>query len=116
MNITGLYRVQVSDKYRFLPQRFNWKPFFLILAYEYVADSEISQQSAASEDDLLDTDQDDQRVFSPPPRVNTPRLSSSQSVESTDEEGVAPEFTMKLPEELEALDGEPARYVEKFFF
>ena len=23
VNITGLYRVQVSDKYRFLPQRFN---------------------------------------------------------------------------------------------
>ena len=23
MNITGLYRVQVSEKYRFLPQRFN---------------------------------------------------------------------------------------------
>ena len=24
VNITGLYRVQVSEKYRFLPQRFNW--------------------------------------------------------------------------------------------
>ena len=34
MNITGLYRVQVSEKYRFLPQRFNFSflegvPLFL---------------------------------------------------------------------------------------
>ena len=29
--ITGLYRVQVSEKYRFLPQRFNFVTFPLLL-------------------------------------------------------------------------------------
>ena len=31
VNITGLYRVQVSEKYRFLPQRFNMSHSFKTL-------------------------------------------------------------------------------------
>ena len=44
VNITGLYRVQVSENYRFLPQRFNYNipysfnknPFINLATFEYL--------------------------------------------------------------------------------